>query len=80
MNTTQDIQSNIDKDGQTEDFCMACAAVPFAFAGAGVTAYGSTSSGSNKTLKIIMVVGGLLSIVITLIIAFYSLRNCSDCK
>ena len=63
-----------------EDFCGACAVVPIAFAGIGATAYGTSSKGSNKKIKKILVCSGLVSIVITMIIAYYFLKNCSDCQ
>lgn len=78
MNTTK--KCYLDQGDTKEDFCGACAVVPLAFAGVGATAYGTTSKGSNKKLKKILLWSGLVSVLITIIIAYYFLQNCSDCQ
>lgn len=64
-----------------EEFCGACALVPLAFAGAGATAYGSSSKGSaKKTRKIIFWTGlatGILSLI--MIIVMVKRNNCKEC-
>jgi hypothetical protein len=67
-----------------EEFCGACIAVPFALAGAGVTAYGAGGSkkGYKKQKKIAFWVGIGVTLL-SLAIAVYYLwikKDCSDCE
>ena len=71
------------KDNQDikEDFCMACMAVPLAFAGVGASAYGANNSrGSHKRSKKIALWGGVITIVLSLIIAIYYMTSCKTCR
>ena len=70
----------LNKEDTKEDFCGACAVVPLAFMGVGASAYGSSSKGSNKKMKKILLWSGLISVIITIAIAYYFLKNCSDCQ
>ena len=72
--------SNNEND-MKEDFCGACLAVPLAFAGVGASAYGANGSRKNykKTKQIVLWVG-IISIVLSLIIAFYYFKNCKECR
>ena len=65
-----------------EGFCGACLAVPLAFAGVGASAYGSSSRGKHKKQKKIALWAGIISIVISLLIAVWYLyfSKCTDCK
>jgi Na+-driven multidrug efflux pump len=70
------------KDGDIkEDFCGACLAIPFAFAGVGASAYGASSRGDHKKQKKIALWGGIATIVISILIAVYYLwiKKCVDC-
>lgn len=62
-----------------EDFCGLCISVPLAFAGVGAGAYG-TSKGSHKKYKKISLWIGIISIIISLLIAGYYLFYKKDCK
>jgi ABC-type proline/glycine betaine transport system permease subunit len=64
-----------------EEFCGACAAIPFAFAGVGASAYGSSSRGNHKNQKKIALWGGIISVIISVLIAVYYLwiKKCTDC-
>ena len=64
-----------------EDFCGACLAIPLAFAGVGASAYGTSSSrGKYKKQKLIILISGIVSIVISLVIAIYYMSTCSNCR
>lgn len=65
-----------------EDFCIACAAIPMAMAGAGASAYGANQKGSHKKMKDIMLWGGLAVTAISVLIAIYFLfiRKCKNCR
>ena len=71
------------KDGKDvrEDFCGACLSIPFAFAGIGASAYGANSRGAHKKKKKIALWGGIVTIVISVLIAVYYLwiKKCTDC-
>jgi Na+-driven multidrug efflux pump len=64
-----------------EGFCGACLAIPFAFAGVGASAYGASSRGKHKKQKKIALWGGIITIVISVLIAVYYLwiKKCVDC-
>lgn len=64
-----------------EEFCMACVAIPFAFAGVGASAYGASSRGQHKTQKKWALWGGIIVIIISILIAVYYLfiKKCVDC-
>lgn len=72
MNNKQDIK---------EPFCGACAVIPLAMAGVGASAYGSNNKGSYKKNKQIMLWGGIITIIISILIAVYFLwfKECSQC-
>ena len=76
MNQTK--TCHLKNNDQKEEFCGACAAIPLAFVGVGAT-YGSTK-GSNKKMKKILLCSGIFSVILTILIAIYFLRNCSDCR
>lgn len=63
-----------------EEFCMACMAVPLAFAGVGVSAYGANSRGRHKKSKKIALWLGVITIIISLITAIYYLTSCKTCR
>lgn len=64
-----------------EDFCGACLMVPFAFAGAGASAYGANAKKGYKNQKKILFWSGVVTVVIALFIAIWYLKSeCSDCK
>lgn len=68
-----------------EEFCGACVAIPLAFAGVGAGVYGSSSSrGSYKNKKKVMMWSGIISIffiIISIIVAIYFLciKKCKEC-
>ena len=66
-----------------EGFCGACLAVPLAFAGVGASAYGSSNSRSaHKKQKKIILWSGIISVIISLVIAIYYLffSKCTKCR
>ena len=63
-----------------EGFCGACAAIPLAFAGVGASAYGASSRDSYKKAKKIALWAGIISIIISISIAIYYLKTCSNCR
>lgn len=67
-----------------EEFCTACAVVPLAFAGAGASAYGASSKGSNKKMKKILLWSGVATVLISLLIVIYIYfirkGDCKDCR
>ena len=62
-----------------EEFCGACLAIPFAIAGTGASIYGSKSKGTQRTKKRILLWGGLVTTMISVLIIIYFVRTCSDC-
>ena len=72
------------KDNQDvkEDFCGACLSVPLAFVGVGASIYGTSSRDKYKKQKKIVLMSGIVSIMVSLIIASYYLffSGCKDCK
>ena len=68
------------KEDIKEEFCMACLAIPLAFAGVGTSAYGASSRGSHKKSKKIVLWSGIATIIISLIIAIYYLTSCTNCR
>jgi hypothetical protein len=74
-------QDDIIVSRSEENFCGACAVIPIAIAGLGVSKYGAKSSSSkNKLFKKISLWGGIVSIVVSLIVAVYYINNCSECE
>ena len=67
------------KEDIKENFCAACLTIPFAFAGIGVSAYGSNSIKSHKYRKKIAIVGFIISFI-SIIIGFYFYFTCSECR
>lgn len=69
-------------DESKESFCGACLAVPLAFAGAGVSAYGSKSKGKHKKQKKIIFWLGIVSVLISVMIAVYYMfiKKCDECR
>ena len=64
-----------------EEFCGACLMVPFAFAGAGASAYGANAKKGYKSQKKMLFWSGVATFVIALIIAIVYLRSdCAECK
>ena len=75
-------QKHRESDENTkEEFCGACAAVPLAFAGIGASAYGSSSRGSHKKQKNWALWAGIISVILSILIAVYFLfiKKCVDC-
>lgn len=66
-------------DDVKEDFCGACLTIPLAFAGVGASAYGG-SKGSHKKAKKYALWGGIITIIISLLIAIYYLVACKTCR
>jgi len=64
-----------------EEFCGACLAIPFAFAGVGASAYGTSSRGKHKKQKKIALWGGITTVIISILIAVYYIwiKKCVDC-
>lgn len=60
-----------------EPFCGACLAVPLAIAGAGTA--GAGSSKKNKKLRKLLVWGGVIVSVISIIVAIYFITRCQEC-
>jgi len=60
-----------------EDFCCACAAVPFAIAGVAGAGVGSKKYGTSKK---IMLWGGISMTIISIIIVIIYLSNCKECR
>lgn len=67
------------KDETKEEFCVACGAIPFAIAGAGVAGFGS-KKGSNKKMKTIMLCCGLGITLVSIIIVIIYLKSCKSCR
>ena len=69
------------KEDIKEEFCMACLAIPLAFAGVGTSAYGASSRGSHKSQKKWALWGGIAVILISILITVYYLwiKKCVDC-
>ena len=63
-----------------EEFCGACLAVPLAFAGVGASAYGASSRGKYKTGRKASLWIGIITIIISVIIAIYYLCKCETCR
>lgn len=67
-----------------EDFCGACAAIPLAFVGVGISGYGATGSKKEyKRRKQIMFWSGIATIVLALaIIVYYKCikKDCTECE
>lgn len=63
-----------------EEFCGACLAVPMALAGAGAAGYGAKGNGEHKKMKQILLWGGLVVTIISIIVALYFLFSCKDCR
>lgn len=76
----KNIDYNDNKD-IVEPFCGACLAVPLAFTGVGASMYGS-GKGTHKKRKSVIFWIGIVTAVISILIAFYYLflSNCSDCR
>ena len=65
-----------------EGWCGACLAVPLAFAGVGASAYGVSGSRKEyKKQKQISLWVGIISVILSLLIAVYYLfiAECKDC-
>ena len=76
--------ANINHGNDTiEKFCGACLAVPLAFAGVGSAAFGSSGSKkSHKTQKRVALWIGIVTVVISLLIAIYYIwiSKCTNCR
>jgi len=73
---------NKEEEETKETFCPVCLAVPLAFAGAGVTSVGANQSSVYKRRKTILLYGGIVVGVISLMIIVYYkfIRDCDSCK
>jgi hypothetical protein len=59
-----------------EEFCGSCVVVPLAFAGSGLTLYGtSNTTGSTKKYKKIILISGVVSIIIGLLMYYVAIRK-----
>ena len=66
-----------------EDFCPSCLIVPLAFAGTGATVAGEVIPGKHKKMKKGLLISGILTIVFTVGLVIYYLKNkdkCDSCK
>ncbi len=66
-----------------ENFCGACLSIPLAFVGVSASAYGASGSRrSHKKQKKIALWVGIVTILISLLIAVYYLfiSKCSNCR
>jgi hypothetical protein len=70
-----------DKEDVIEEFCGACLAIPFAFAGVGVSTYGASSRGKHKSQKNIALWVGIVTILVSIMVAVYYIwiKKCTDC-
>lgn len=68
-----------DNNDVIEEFCGACVAIPLAFAGIGVGAYGCNSRKKHKHAKK-MAFWGFLVAFISLIVMAYFYFTCSNCR
>jgi Na+/melibiose symporter-like transporter len=71
-----------EKEEIKEDFCPSCIMIPVALAGTGLGVAGYNEKGSHQTRKKIMLIGGILITVISLIISIYYLyfTKCDVCS
>jgi Na+-driven multidrug efflux pump len=77
----EDWKRYVGKDDVSEGFCGACLAVPLAFAGLGSSAYGSSGTRKDhKKKKKIAFWAGIVSVILSIIIAIYYLTSCSTCR
>jgi len=76
--------SQITNDQQSEQikepFCGACVAVPFALLGAGTAALGSQKKGSYQKYRKIMLWGGIIVTIVSILIALWFMRSCKTCS
>lgn len=64
-----------------EGFCGACAAIPMALVGAGVTGFGAhQSKGRHNKQRWITMIIGIVITVISVIVAIYFLTRCDQCR
>lgn len=74
---------NFEELESKEEFCGACAVIPLAFAGAGASAYGASSNGSQKKLKKILLWSGVSTVIFSLLVIIYIYvikKDCVDCR
>jgi len=74
---------NIEEDESKEKFCGVCTVIPLAFVGAGASAYGANSNGSQKKLKKILLWSGVSTVIFALLIIiyiYYIKKDCVDCR
>lgn len=72
------IKQDIKEEDIKEEFCGACVALPLALVGAGTAGLGS--KGSHNKTKNIMLWGGIVLTVISLIVAIYFITRCKNCR
>jgi ABC-type proline/glycine betaine transport system permease subunit len=80
MNSEKEKDKNNDI---VEPFCGACLALPLSLIGAGAVGAGTSGKGAYKTQKKWILWGGIISVVISIIIAVYFLwikKECEDCR
>lgn len=67
-------------ENSREDFCAACITAPLAFLGAGAAGAGANKKGSHKKSKKILLWGGVIFTLLSIIIALYFWRRCDSCR
>ena len=72
-------QNKVLPEDSKEDFCGACLAVPAAIAGASMAGVGA-KAGSHKTLKKIMLWGGIAVTLISVALTIFFLTRCKTCQ
>ena len=77
-NKEENIEQDVKEDIK-EGFCPACLTIPIAFAGIGISSYGSNSRKSHKLKKKISIIGFVISLI-SVIIGFYFYFNCGQCR
>jgi amino acid transporter len=63
-----------------EPFCSACLAVPLAFAGAGISAYGSNKVDKKKKRKRILMWSGVFVVFIAILVIVYVYGIKKECE
>lgn len=65
-----------------ENFCGACAAIPLALAGVGLSGASlkKTTTEEQKQKKRILLIVGISITIISLIVGIYYLLKCKDCR
>jgi ABC-type proline/glycine betaine transport system permease subunit len=62
-----------------ENFCPACLAAPLAFTGLGATSIGATEEEKDNHKKLLLW-GGIIITIISILAYIYYKRTCKECK